>query len=71
MHADDNTARFILDGWDARGVHFGICAAWRRTAIGWIVIAGCSVPNAEACGIFDEDPGIEQTPVFYDAKHKQ
>lgn len=40
MHADDNSARFILDGWDARGIDLGICAARRWAAVGWVVITG-------------------------------
>ena len=71
MQTDDNTARFILDGWDARGVNLGVCGAGGWAAVACIVITGCSVPNAEACGIFDQDPGIEETSEFDDAKDQQ
>jgi len=67
---DDNFACYILDGWDACCVGIRIRGAAGR-AIGRIVLTGGGIAQADARGILDDDPGIQQTPVFEHAEHHQ
>jgi len=73
---DDHPARFGLDGRDACHIHLGVFAgsatrgavAVYILAVQRVIIAGGCVTDAEAGGIFDDDPGKKQAAKFNDSK---
>jgi len=66
-------ARLIFDGWDTGRINVSVRGArWiARGAILCIELTGGCVAHTEARGILDDDPGIEQTSEFEQAKYQQ
>lgn len=63
---------FILDGWDTDSIHFGVVAAVpsiRVIAVIRVVRTGGGIPDPEARGVLENDPGKQEPRKLEDADH--
>ena len=62
--SNNNIAGLIFNGGDTGGIHLRLCTADSAGTIVKIVITGRGITNAEARGIFDNNPGEHQPREF-------